>query len=51
MYVVLMKIPSTFRLSEEAKKLLAEIGALMGLTSTAVLEVIIREAAKHRGIK
>lgn len=46
-----MRIPTTFRMTDVAKSLLAKIARSLGLTSSAALEVIIREAAKTRGIK
>jgi antitoxin component of RelBE/YafQ-DinJ toxin-antitoxin module len=46
-----MKEQSNFRLTDDAKSLLKKIARSLGLTSTAALEVIIREAAKKREIK
>jgi hypothetical protein len=46
-----MKTPTTFRLTDVAKTLLEKIARSLGLTSTAALEMIIREAAKKREIK
>jgi hypothetical protein len=46
-----MRSQANFRLTDIAKRLLAKIARSMGITSTAALEVIIREAAKRRSIK
>jgi hypothetical protein len=44
-------LPATsFRLSEEARYLLAELAKLRGISLTAELEVIIREEAKRKRI-
>lgn len=40
----------TFRLTEEARRLLAEIAQKQGVDKTSALEVIIREVAERRGI-
>ena len=45
-----MKQQTGFRLSEEALRLLDALGARHGLTRTAVLEMLIREAARQQGI-
>ena len=42
---------TTFRLTEEARRLLAEIAERQGIDKTAALETIIREIAEKRGIK
>lgn len=41
----------TFRLTEEARRLLAEIAKQQGIDRTSTLEVIIREVAAKRGVK
>ena len=41
----------TFRLTEEARRLLAAIAEKQGVDKTAILEIIIREIAEKRGIK
>jgi hypothetical protein len=46
-----MKTQSNFRLTDVARTLLEKIARSLGLTSSAALEVIIREAAKKREIK
>ena len=42
---------ATFRLTEEALRLLAEMAKTMGVDKTAALEFILREAAAKRSIK
>lgn len=42
---------ATFRLTEEARRLLAELARQQGVDKTAALETIIREIAKQKGIK
>jgi predicted transcriptional regulator len=39
----LMKKPSTFRLSDEANRILDALASRLGLTRTAVLEMVLRE--------
>ena len=46
-----MKEQANFRLTLIARTLLAKIAKQLGVSATAALEVIIREAAKLRGIK
>lgn len=41
----------TFRLTEEARRLLAAIAEKQGVDKTAMLEILIRELAEKRGIK
>ena len=41
----------TFRLTEEARRLLVLIAGKQGVDKTAALEIIIREIAERRGIK
>jgi hypothetical protein len=45
------KIATTFRLSETALKLLLALAERGGTTRTAILEAMIRRAAKEQGIK
>ncbi len=40
----------TFRLTEEARRLLAEIALKRGLDKTAVIETLIREYAEKQGV-
>lgn len=42
--------PASFRLSPSARRLLGEIAQYHGLRNGPALEVIIREAARTRGI-
>lgn len=44
------KSQSAFRLTDTGRELLENIAEEMGVSLTAALEVIIREAAKRRGI-
>lgn len=46
-----MKTPTQFRLSADARHLLERMAKMSGVDKTAMLEIIIREAAKKRGIK
>lgn len=43
--------PTSFRLTVEAKRLLAAVAEARGVNQTAVLEWLIREMAKREGIK
>ena len=45
-----MKQTKNFRLSEEAWSLLSALAARHGIARTAVLEMLIREAARQQGI-
>jgi hypothetical protein len=45
------KIAATFRLSETALKLLLTMAEQGGTSKTAILEAIIRQAAKEPGLK
>lgn len=45
-----MKQQTGFRLSEEALRLLDAFCARHGLTRTAVLEMLIRDAARQQGL-
>lgn len=49
-YTVTMKHGTSFRLSGEALRLLAEMSAKMGVSQTAVLEMAIREIAKRQKV-
>jgi hypothetical protein len=42
---------TSFRLTSEAKRLLAAVAEARGVNQTAVLEWLIREAAKREGLK
>jgi hypothetical protein len=46
-----MKREAHFRLSEQAKTLLAHLAEHDGISQNAVLELLIRLAAKKRGIR
>lgn len=43
--------PSGFRLSEEARRLLAALAERMGVSKTAVMEIAIREKAKREKVE
>jgi len=45
------KNATSFRLSPEAKRLLAELSNKLGISQTAVLEILIREKAKAENIQ
>ena len=49
-YAVDMKQSKNFRLSEEAWSLLSALAVRHGIARTAVLEMLIREAARQQGI-
>ena len=44
-------IPTTFRLTPEARRLLVALAERKGVNRTAAVEMVIREAAKREGIK
>jgi hypothetical protein len=44
------KEPTSFRLSPDGRRLLEELSRRMGVSRTAILEVLIREKAKQEGI-
>jgi hypothetical protein len=44
-------IPTTFRLTPEARRLLVALAERKGINRTAAVELMIREAAKREGIK
>ena len=46
-----MKKSATFRLSEDALRLLKKVAKPQGLSQASVLEMAIRSAAKEKGIK
>lgn len=46
-----MKRRTSYTLSEEAKRLLAELAKQYGISQTAMLEVLIRERAKQDNVK
>jgi predicted DNA-binding protein len=41
--------PTSFRLSEEALQMLADLAELLGISQAAVLEIAIRKLAKEEG--
>ena len=41
--------PTSFRLSEQARRLLAQLADQYGISQTAMLEILIREKAKQDG--
>lgn len=45
------KIFTGFRLSDEAKRLLTQLAQQQGISQSAVLELLIREEAKRKGVK
>lgn len=45
------KLPTSIRLSPEAKQLLKALSDKLGISQVAVLEVLIREKAKAENIK
>jgi protein involved in polysaccharide export with SLBB domain len=46
-----MKQPTGFRLTPEARVLLDAMSKATGISHTAMLEILIREGAKKRGIR
>lgn len=46
-----MKKRTSYTLSEEAKRLLARLAEKLGVSQTAVLEILIREKAKQEEVK
>jgi hypothetical protein len=44
------KLTTSFRLSDEALRLLARMSERSGITKTAVFELAIREKAKREGV-
>lgn len=49
--LVVEKKPTSFRLTTEALRLLAEISEKLGISQAAVLELAIRDVAKQNEIK
>lgn len=45
------KNPTSIRLSDEGKRLLALLAEKMGVSQAAVLELAIRDKAKREGVK
>jgi hypothetical protein len=44
------KEPTSFRLSPDGRRLLGELARRLGVSRTAVLEVLIRQKARQEGI-
>jgi hypothetical protein len=42
---------ASFRLTEEARRILDELAARQGISRTALLEVMLRDVAKREGIR
>jgi hypothetical protein len=42
---------ASFRLTAEARRILAELAVQRGISRTALLEVLLREEAERRGIR
>jgi predicted transcriptional regulator len=45
------KPPTSFRLSDEARRLLALLAEKLSISHTAILELAIREKARREGMK
>lgn len=45
------KNPTSIRLSDEGKRLMALLAEKLGISQAAVLELAIREKAKREGVK
>jgi predicted transcriptional regulator len=45
------KNPTSIRISDEAKRLLAQMAEKLAISQAAVLELAIREKAKREGVK
>lgn len=43
--------PTSVRLSDDAKRLIAELSRKLGISQTAIIELAIREKAKREGLK
>jgi predicted transcriptional regulator len=43
--------PTSVRLSDDAKRLIAEMSRQLGISQSAIIELAIREKAKREGIK
>lgn len=46
-----MRKAATFRLTDQAQRLLSAMAEADGISHTAMLEIAIREAARKRGIR
>ena len=46
-----MKHPTSFRISNQARALLAHMADDLSISQTAMLEILIREGAKKRGVR
>jgi hypothetical protein len=46
-----MKHPTSFRVSEQARQLLSKMAEDTSISQTAMLEILIREGAKKRGVR
>jgi hypothetical protein len=46
-----MKHPTSFRVSEQARQLLSKMAEETSISQTAMLEILIREGAKKRGVR
>lgn len=44
------KTSISFRLSSEARRLLKALSENLGISQAAVLEIVIREKARHEGV-
>ena len=51
LYIEIMKIATSYRLSEEAIRLLKLISETKGISQASALEIAIRELAKKESIK
>ena len=45
------KCPTSIRISEEAKRLLAALAAKLGVSRMAVIEIAVRKMAEAEGVK
>jgi hypothetical protein len=43
--------PTSFKLTQEAKRLLAELAKKLGISKADVLELAIRDKAKNEGVQ
>ena len=46
-----MKHPTSFRVSEQARQLLSKMAEDTNISQTAMLEILIREGARKRGVR
>lgn len=44
-------LPSSYRLSKEARRLLEILAQKLGISQTSVLEILLREKAKQEGVE